>query len=366
VTLSEVTLEIPFLSHYPSLHFADMEETVSEIAKADILVVDDTLANVQLLSRMLTEYGYKVRKVLNGQMALMGIQTAPPDLILLDVNMPEMNGYEVCQQIKTNQATQDIPIIFISALDEASDKVKAFSVGGADYITKPFQVAEVLARVEHQLMLRELQQQLREQNVLLQKKIYEHERTLCELEKAKTALQQANDNLQRLAIVDDLTQVANRRHFYDYLSQEWQRSLREQVHLSLLLCDVDHFKRYNDAAGHQAGDRCLQKVAQAIQAAIHRPTDLVARYGGEEFTVILPATNKDGAMHIAETMQEKLHHLQMVHPDSSVSSFVTLSIGIGCIIPNLDDSADHLVALADQALYSAKERGRDCIVLKTH
>jgi diguanylate cyclase (GGDEF)-like protein len=339
-----------------------MEEIAADIAKADILVVDDTLANVQLLSRMLTEYGYKVRKVLNGKMALMGVQTAPPDLILLDVNMPEISGYEVCQQIKANEATQNIPVIFISALDEAADKVKAFSVGGADYITKPFQVAEVLARVEHQLMLRELQQQLREQNVLLQKKIYEHERTLYELEKAKTALQQANDELQRLAIMDDLTQVANRRHFYDYLSQEWKRALREQNFISLLLCDVDHFKRYNDASGHQAGDRCLQQVAQAIQSALHRPSDLVARYGGEEFTVILPATDAIGAKHIAQTMQTTLRQLQMLHPDSSVSAFVTLSIGVACIIPSAHESPDALVALADQALYAAKELGRNCIV----
>lgn len=342
-----------------------MEET-AEIAKANILVVDDTLANVQLLSRMLAEDGYKVRKVLDGQMALMGIQTAPPDLILLDVNMPDMNGYEVCEQLKANEATQDIPIIFISALDEVSEKVKAFAVGGVDYITKPFQVAEVLARVEHQLMLRDLQQQLREQNVLLQQKIDEHERTLHELEQAKIALQQANAELQRLASVDDLTQVANRRHFYNYLTQEWQRSMREQANLSLLLCDVDHFKDYNDAYGHQAGDRCLQQVAQAIQSAIHRPSDLVARYGGEEFAVILPSTEMEGAAHIAQRIQTTLRQMQLVHPKSSVSAFVTLSVGIASFVPHPTQSPDQIVAIADQALYAAKEKGRDCIVLKTH
>ncbi|GAB4378766.1 MAG: diguanylate cyclase [Elainellaceae cyanobacterium] len=343
-----------------------MEKRHAETTKGNILVVDDTLANVQLLSHMLTEHGYKVRKVLNGQMALMGVHTAPPDLILLDVNMPEMSGYEVCQQLKANATTQNIPIIFISALDEASDKVKAFAVGGVDYITKPFQSAEVLARVEHQLTLQELQQQLRTQNSLLQLKIQEHERTLEELEQAKTALQQVNEELKRLAIIDDLTQVANRRHFYTCFIKEWQRSLREQTNLSLLLCDVDHFKHYNDACGHQAGDRCLQQVAQAIQAVIHRPSDLVARYGGEEFAVILVNTTHEGAAHIANLMQASLRQSEILHPSSSVSQFVTLSIGAASTIPQSDHSSDALIAVADQALYAAKKQGRNCAVCQIY
>lgn len=343
-----------------------MDNDLTEITKGNILVVDDTLANVQLLSRMLTEHGYKVRKVLNGQMALMGIQTAPPDLILLDVSMPEMSGYDVCQHLKANESTQDIPIIFISALDEVAEKVKAFAVGGVDYITKPFQVAEVLARVEHQLTLRELQQQLQAQNILLQKKIWEHERTMRELEQAKVALQQANQELQRLAIVDDLTQVANRRCFYDYLTQQWNRAVREQSDLSLLLCDVDHFKRYNDAYGHQAGDRCLQQVAQAIQELVHHHgSGLVARYGGEEFAVVLPNLAIDPADHLARKMQLHLELYRIAHPQSPVSPYVTLSIGIASTIPQLHSSPDFLIAIADQSLYAAKEQGRNRIVLKT-
>lgn len=333
-----------------------------ETIKGNILVVDDTLANVQLLSRMLTEHGYKVRKVLNGPMALMGVQTAPPDLILLDVNMPEMSGYEVCQSLKSNHATQDIPIIFISALNEVAEKVKAFSVGGVDYITKPFQLDEVLARIEHQLMLRELQRQLQKQNLLLQKKIQEHEQAVWELEQAQTDLQQANQNLQRLAIIDDLTQVANRRHFYDYLARVWHRSLQMQTHLSLLLCDVDHFKPYNDAYGHQMGDYCLRQVAKAIQTTIRRSSDLVARYGGEEFVVILFDTNADKAIYLANQIQKNLHTLQISHPKSAVSAFVTLSIGVATTIPAAEQTADGLIAIADQALYSAKEQGRNRIV----
>lgn len=339
-----------------------MENHSTEATKGNILVVDDTLANVQLLSRMLTEQGYKVRKVLNGPMALMGVQTAPPDLILLDVNMPDMNGYEVCQLLKADQSTQGIPIIFISALNEVTEKVKAFSVGGVDYITKPFQLAEVLARIEHQLMLQELQRQLQKQNFLLQKKIQEHELALQELELAKAALQQANQELSRLAIIDDLTQVANRRHFYDYLSQVWQQSLQAHSSLSLLLCDVDHFKAYNDAYGHQKGDHCLRQVARAIQQTICRSTDLVARYGGEEFAVILFDTTAALAMNLASEMQNNLQTLQLAHPKSMVDAFVTLSIGVATTIPHPDHSPELLIAIADQALYSAKEQGRNRVI----
>lgn len=342
-----------------------MENNYAETTRGNILVVDDALANVQLLSRMLTDHGYKVRKVLSGQMALMGVQTAPPDLVLLDVNMPEMNGYEVCQQLKANAATHDIPIIFISALDDVTEKVKAFSVGGVDYITKPFQVAEVLARVEHQLTLRDLQRQLRQQNLLLQQKILEHERTMQELEQAKVTLQQVNQELQRLTTIDDLTQIANRRHFYEYLTQSWRRLLREQANLSLLLCDVDHFKRYNDACGHQAGDRCLQQVAHTIQQVVQRPSDLVARYGGEEFAIILPDTSAEGALYLAEKMQLQLDQAQIPHPQSLVGEYVTLSIGATSLIPVADQSPDILIAIADQALYAAKEQGRNRIVLHT-
>lgn len=341
-----------------------MKKSSAETIKGNILVVDDTLANVQLLSRMLTEHGYKVRKVLNGPMALMGVQTAPPDLILLDVNMPEMNGYEVCQSLKANQATQDIPIIFISALNEVAEKVKAFSVGGVDYITKPFQLAEVLARIENQLMLRELQRQLQKQNLLLQKKIQEHEQTVQELEQAKAALQQANQELQRLAIIDDLTQVANRRHFYHYLSQAWHRSIQMQTHLSLLLCDVDHFKPYNDAYGHQMGDYCLRQVAKAIQTTVRRSSDLVARYGGEEFAIILFDTDAEKATYLASEVQKNLHALQVSHPKSTVSAFVTLSIGVATITPQLEQTPEELIAVADRALYAAKEQGRNRIVLE--
>lgn len=318
----------------------------------NILIVDDTPNNLRLLSTMLTEQGYKVRSVINGKMALTAAQAAPPDLILLDINMPLMTGYEICQKLKSIEITNEIPVIFISALDEVLDKVKAFSVGGVDYITKPFQLEEVLVRVQNQLALRRLSKRLQEQNALLQKEI--HERKIVQ-----AALEKANQELKRLATLDGLTQVANRRRFDEYLLQEWRRLKREQCYLSLIMCDVDYFKCFNDTYGHQAGDDCLRKVAQAIGTNVKRPADLVARYGGEEFAIILPNTHPDGAIVIAQYMHEAIYQLQILNLHSSVSQYVTLSIGVSGIIPNGNHTPEDLIAVVDKALYQAKQQGRN-------
>lgn len=249
--------------------------------KADILVVDDKPDNLRLLSTMLSEQGYKVRKVISGELALKACQIMPPDLILLDINMPNMNGYMVCQELKSRAETQDIPVIFISALDGVVDKVEAFSHGGADYITKPFEIQEVLARVKNQLTIRQLQKTLQQQNDLLSQEIKERQR-------AEDELQKVNRELHRLATLDGLTQVGNRRFFDENFNLEWRRLQREKAPLSLILCDVDYFKLFNDTYGHLAGDFCLKQIAQTISDTLKRPADLVARYGGEEFAIIFP------------------------------------------------------------------------------
>jgi len=248
--------------------------------KGDILVVDDMPQNLLLLAAMLNRWGYKVRKATSGHMAIMAAQLIAPDLVLLDINMPEMSGYEVCQQLKENPQTRNIPVIFISAMDRATDKVKAFEVGGADYITKPFQIAEVIVRVENQLNLRRMQQQLEmqkqqleEQNARLQQEIYDRQQV-------ETALQHANAELTRLVNLDGLTQLSSRRRFDESLQQEWRRLSRDQAPLALILCDIDFFKLYNDTYGHQMGDDCLRRVAQTIDQTARRPADVAARYGG--------------------------------------------------------------------------------------
>ncbi|WP_055076630.1 PleD family two-component system response regulator [Pseudanabaena sp. 'Roaring Creek'] len=320
--------------------------------KECVLVVDDTPPNLHLLITMLTRKGYHARGVEDGYMALSDIHSDPPDLVLLDINMPHMNGFQVCQQLKSSVLTRDIPVIFISARDEVLDKVEAFAVGGVDYITKPFQIAEVLARIENQLTLRRLQRQLQEQNERLKQEI--NSRIIAE-----TLLQEANEKLGRLVNLDGLTQLANRRCFDEYLEQEWQRLARDQLPLSLIMCDIDFFKNYNDTYGHVAGDDCLRKVSSVIKQSVRRPADLAARYGGEEFVVVLPNTDIEGSMAIAEVIRKGLVDLMIPHDDSAVSTFVTLSMGVTSLVPMADSHPSVLLTAADYALYRAKELGRN-------
>lgn len=324
----------------------------------NILIVDDTPANLQLLTSLLRRRGYEVRAANSGALGLAIARATRTEVVLLDISMPEMDGFTVCEQLKSDQRTRDISVIFVSALSEVVDKVKAFAVGGVDYITKPFHVQEVVARVETHLTLRRLQQQLQAQNERLQQEMRDR---LA----AEAALQAANLELKRLANSDGLTQVANRRRFDEYLSQEWQHMLREQQPLSLILCDVDCFKAYNDVYGHQEGDQCLRQVAQVIDAAVKRAVDLVARYGGEEFAVILPNTASEGAQQVAQEIQASIKALALPHAASSAAPIVTLSQGIATLIPQLDEEPDQLIAAADQALYRAKQSGRDRIVVAT-
>lgn len=343
-----------------------MKSHSDESPKGNILVVDDIPDNLRFLSSILKKQGYCVRKALNGYLALIACEAVPPDALLLDINMPDMNGYEVCAALKANQHTRDIPVIFISVLDDVLDKVKAFSVGGVDYITKPFHPEEVVARLENQLTLKRLQSKLEEQNCLLEEKNWlleeQNAQLLREISKrqdVEKALQQANEKLQALACIDNVTGVANRHHFEDSLQREWQRSAREKLPISLILCDIDYFKTYNDTYGHLAGDTCLKQVARAIAHEVKRPTDLVARYGGEEFAVILPNTNFRGAVRVAQNIQLAVQRLRIIHLGSSVSDFLTLSLGIASIVPCDRQSPKVAIALADKALYRAKEQGRN-------
>lgn len=344
--------------HSFPLQLIGMDIHPLKIHHGDILIVDNTTTNLRLLSELLSQEGYNVRAVTSGKMALTTIQAIPPDLVLLDIRMPEMDGYTVCQQLKANSQTRDIPIIFISALNEVLDKVKAFDIGGVDYITKPFHFAEVLARVSTHLTLRRLQQQLQAQNAQLQQEI-------CDRLAAETALHAANQELQRIARLDGLTQVANRRCFDESLEFEWRRLCREHQPLSLILCDIDEFKRYNDHYGHQAGDACLKQVAQAINRHARRAADLVARYGGEEFAVILPNTALEGAIHMAGLIQSEITALNLAHAASRIKPYITLSMGIASVFPSVEGNREELVASADRALYAAKTQGRNCYTSQT-
>ncbi|WP_204106103.1 MULTISPECIES: PleD family two-component system response regulator [Spirulina sp. CCY15215] len=311
---------------------------MSEPFQADILIVDDKPENLRLLDTMLTQEGYKVRKVTTGKMALQVAESARPDLILLDIAMPEMDGYEVCKYLKADAITREIPVIFLSALNLTFNKIQAFEVGGADYITKPFHLSEVQVRINNQLKVRSLTKELLEKN---------------------TQLETANRKLQALVNIDGLTEVANRRHFDHCLELEWHRLDREAKPLSLIMSDIDAFKAYNDTYGHQAGDRCLQAVARGISEQLKRPCDLVARYGGEEFVIILPDTDRQGGLVVAESIRSTIQALKITHAHGISEKVVTLSLGLTSLIPRHNLSPSEAIARADKALYEAKTQGKN-------
>jgi len=449
-----------------------------------ILIVDDNLVNLKILSGLLAQADYHVLKAHSGLEALTQTRQIAPDIILLDIMMPGMGGFELCRQLRAQKITQDIPIIFLSALSDIRTKIEGLELGAVDYITKPFHPAEVLSRVERHLTLLQLQRELKARNAELTKEITQrhkaeaqlrlmeaaivqandaimitkidpydplsskivyvnnaftamtgyltHEiigktarifhgsktnrreldriqtalqqyqsirselvnyrkngsefwvefvftpvadeagtfthavsvqRDITERKLIEIALQQSNGRLQRLATTDGLTQLANRRSFDQYLDLMWRQLSRDKKNLALIMCDIDYFKQYNDFYGHQAGDVCLQRVAQALRQSARRPGDMVARYGGEEFAIILPDTQTSGAMTVAQTIQTSLTALKIPHAKSEINDQVTISLGVAIIIPNRYFNASKLVNMADVALYQAKRKGRNQIVL---
>jgi diguanylate cyclase (GGDEF)-like protein len=330
---------------------------MSRSHRAKILIVDDQPDNIELLSLILSDQGFEVKKSDGGKLAIQFAREDPPDLILLDISMPGMDGFEVCKVLKSDRLTRDIPIIFISALKEVEDKTQAFHFGGNDYITKPFYVEEVLARVNNQLINYRLQTELKAQNMRL-------ERENLKLQATEDKLLTLNQKLNILANIDSLTQLANRHRFDEFLLREWQRGKREGFFLSLIFCDIDYFKLYNDRFGHQAGDNCLATVAGTVSRAVKRPADLVARYGGEEFAIILPQTPANNALLLAEKIRLDVKKLNIAHPESHIAPRVSLSLGVTCIIPSPEYTIEQLLLTADQALYRAKKEGRDRAVLQ--
>jgi diguanylate cyclase (GGDEF)-like protein len=321
--------------------------------QAKILVVDDLRSNRKYLISLLSELGYAVGSVDSAYGALELLNYSQPDLLLLDIVMPKMDGYTLCKIIKENQRLKDIPVIFISSLQEVVDKVRAFRVGAVDYIIKPFEPLELFMRIENQLKLQSLQKALIRQNRNLEQEIKRRQQV-------EQKLMLANFELEKLAGLDDLTGVANRRKFEVILKKYWQKLQTDQLPLSLIICDIDYFKKYNDFYGHIQGDKCLSQVAECLKKTVKRPDDFVARYGGEEFMIILPRTDLEGAVKISNNIQKSIARLAIENKQSDISKYITVSLGISSLIPRKELSPELLKITADQALYLAKKQGRNC------
>ncbi|ABV35993.1 response regulator receiver protein [Shewanella sediminis HAW-EB3] len=287
-----------------------------------ILIVDDTRTNIQLLAGCLKK-DYRLKIAMNGQRCLELARIDPlPDLILLDVVMPEMDGYEVCRKLKANPHTQHIPIIFVTGRDSDDEEEYGLQLGAVDYITKPIRPAIVTARVSTQIMLK-----------------------------------QKSDELRNMALHDQLTQLYNRHFLIEAANQKMAESIRHNNPLSILMIDIDHFKQVNDQFGHQAGDSVLQAVAKAL-AESNRKEDVVARFGGEEFVALFEHCSIDSAEEKAERLRDKIERLM------PAGIRITASFGVAELRPN-EESFEQLLARADEAVYRAKELGRNRVVSAT-
>jgi diguanylate cyclase (GGDEF)-like protein len=304
-----------------------MSESLSRAVKrTSVLIVEDDSAIQALLTAVLA-LTYDVTAVGTGREALERVATGGYDLVLLDIGLPDMDGFSVCRQMKSDPRCRDVPVIFLTSRNSSQDEVNGLEAGGIDYIAKPINPAILRARVNNH-----------------------------------AELKHARDALSRLARLDGLTGLPNRRTFDDVLDREWRRLARVSQPLSLILFDVDHFKLYNDTYGHGSGDVCLKAIADCATAALQRPADMVARYGGEEFIAVLPDTTSDGAKAVAEDIRENIAARGIAHETSPTAPIVTVSLGLVTAVPTPDGAVDDLVAAADRALYAAKAAGRNCIM----
>ncbi|MEO5378149.1 MAG: diguanylate cyclase [Magnetococcus sp. DMHC-6] len=322
-----------------------------------ILIVDDERFNLNVLKNILDDQ-YDVMVSMNGTEALKRAVSSPqPDLILLDIIMPGMDGYQVLARLKADKSTAEIPVIFVTSMSEAMDESKGLSLGAVDYITKPFVPVVALARIQTQLRLKwsiERERSLNRNLAQLNDELADKNGQLIDL----------NKTLKDLASSDGLTGIPNRRRFDEYFELEWKRALRHKTALSLILMDIDFFKPFNDHYGHAAGDECLKKVAQTLVNSRGRAIDLIARYGGEEFVCLLPETETLGLSIVGNQLRDNIAALRYPHDYSKVAPYVTMSLGGACLVPSQEIEPQSLLKRADERLYKAKEYGRNQFVFE--
>ncbi|MGR3554885.1 diguanylate cyclase [Paracoccus sp. (in: a-proteobacteria)] len=293
------------------------------MSKPVIMIVDDEIANIEIMGAVLGE-DYEICFSRSGEDALRVVQRVTPDLILLDIVMPGLDGYEVCRKLKDDPATADIPVIFTTGLYQTEDEVRGLAAGAIDYVTKPIQPVALRSRVDNHIELKRMR-----------------------------------DQLANLAMTDGLTGLGNRRLLEKLLQTELRRLSREGDWLSFIMLDIDFFKQFNDLYGHLEGDQCLRKVASALGGAVRRSGDTCLRYGGEEFACILPRTDHDGALEVAEDMRRRVEALGIGNGGSDVSPVVTVSIGVASGRCSSELSMELWISTADAMLYQGKRSGRN-------
>ncbi|MFO0794004.1 MAG: diguanylate cyclase [Candidatus Brocadiaceae bacterium] len=324
-----------------------------------ILIVDDSQDSLQLLGHILKDAGYK--DIILAQSPAEAFRVlrmddpscadVPVDLILMDVIMPETDGIEACRKIKKCDNLKDIPLIMITVMSNIDTLQAAFDAGAIDYISKPYRKIELLARIRSMLKLNH--------------EIKSHKASEQKLREMALQLEASNKLLEHLSYRDSLTGIANRRYLEEFIEQEWKRAVREVYPISLIFVDIDHFKAFNDAYGHPAGDECLRQIARALTNSIKRPADIIARYGGEEFIAVLPGTDAAGAFSVAELMKANVVGLGIEHASSQVINNVSVSIGVATALPDRYNTPSSLIANADKALYKAKSGGRNRVAMAT-
>ena len=294
-----------------------------------VMVVDDSRTQRTIISQFLQELNCELIQCASGDAALITVSENVPDLIILDVEMPGLSGFDTCKAIRGFLQDTWVPIIYLTGRTDPEDIVEGLDAGGDTYITKPVNEEVLKAIAKAMLRLSDIQAQLL----------------------------QANKELDEVAHFDVLTQIMNRRGYEDMLARLWKDHERRKSPISILLMDIDHFKKYNDGYGHIKGDECLRLVAQTLKKELKRPIDVIARYGGEEFVVILPGTDLNGAKLVGERFIDALKIANIPHEFSDSASHV--SVSIGAAEAQVDDSAASLLQRADEALYQAKESGRN-------
>lgn len=325
-----------------------MDADKAKMFRVDILVmlIDDQAIVGKLVQSMLSEHtDISFHYCHNPENAIAEALSIMPTVILLDLLMPNISGLELLKSIRQNPVTHEIPVIMLSSEDEPRTKVQAFESGANDYLVKLPDKIELVARLRYhsKAFVHKLQRD----------KVFEA------LQKAQAELEKQNIELLRLSQLDGMTEIANRRYFDECIIIEMKRSVRNQQPLSVIMLDVDHFKRYNDTYGHLQGDDCLRKIPAIIKKQLHRPADLIARYGGEEFVLLLPETDLDGAKIIAESICTAIFNAKIPHGSSTTASYVTVSLGVTSGLPSSSDTPEQWLKQADEMLYQAKASGRN-------